>query len=122
MPDEVCLIIFKKVKFVDLVNVSATCKRFFMILTSHKEFKQTVTISKRIFNFDDRYAEFLQDKMLDLMKSIQDKFKEEINNEIFSIIYLKIKRISYELTPSQPTQRRCKDIVKKVLILVLKTS
>ena len=86
-------------KFVDLVNVSATCKRFFMKLTSHKEYKRTVTISKRIFNFDDCYAEFLQNKMLDLMKAIQDKFKEEIGNVIFSIIYLKIKRISYELTP-----------------------
>ena len=37
--------------------------------------------------------------MLDLMKSIQDKFKEETSSEIFSIISLKIKRISYELTP-----------------------
>ena len=67
-----------------------------MILTSHKEYKRTVTISKRIFNFDDCYAELLQDKMLYLMKAIQDKFKEEISNEIF---YLNIKRISYELTP-----------------------
>ena len=33
------------------------------------------------------------------MKAIQDKFKEEISNEIFSIIYLKIKRISYKVTP-----------------------
>ena len=37
--------------------------------------------------------------MLDLMKAIQDKFKEETSSEIFSIISLKIKRISYELTP-----------------------
>ena len=42
-----------------------------MILTSHK---------KRIFNFDDCYAGFLQEKMLDLMKAIQDKFKEQISN------------------------------------------
>ena len=54
-----------------------------MILTSHEEYKRTVTISKRMFNFDDCYAEFLQVKMLDLMKTIQDKFKEEISNEIF---------------------------------------
>ena len=70
-----------------------------MLLTSHKEYKQTVTMSKRIFNFDDFCAEFLQDKIFDLMKAIQDKFKEERSNEIFSIIYLRIKRISYELTP-----------------------
>ena len=70
-----------------------------MLLTSHKEYKQTVTISKRIFNFDYCYAEFLQDKMLDLMKTIQDKFKKEISNEIFSIIYLRIKRVSSKLTP-----------------------
>ena len=37
--------------------------------------------------------------MLDLMKAIQDKFKEKTSSEIFSIISLKIKRISYELTP-----------------------
>ena len=57
-------------RFVDLVNISATCKRFFMILTAHKEFKRTVSVSKGVFNFDDYYAEFLQDKILDLMKAI----------------------------------------------------
>ena len=41
-----------------------------MILTAHKEFKRTVSVSKRVFNFDDYYAEFLQDKILDLMKAI----------------------------------------------------
>ena len=37
--------------------------------------------------------------MLDLRKAIQDKFKEEISSEIFSVIFLKIKRISYKLAP-----------------------
>ena len=41
-----------------------------MILTAHKEFIRTVSVSKRFFNFDDYYAEFLQDKILDLMKAI----------------------------------------------------
>ena len=43
-----------------------------MILTSHKQYKRTVTTAKRIFNFDDYYVEFLQNQMLNLMKSIQD--------------------------------------------------
>ena len=59
-------------KIVYLVNLSATCKRFFVILTTHKEFKGTVSASKGVFNFDDCYADFLQDKILDLMKAIQD--------------------------------------------------
>ena len=70
-----------------------------MILKAHKEFKRTVSASKRIFNFDYYYAEFLQDKILDLMKTIQDKFEEEISSEIFPITSLKIKIISYEFTP-----------------------
>ena len=63
-----------------------------MILTAHEEYKRTVSTSKRIFNFDDYYDEFLQNQILDLMKAIQNKFKEGIS--IFSIIDLKIKRIS----------------------------
>ena len=86
-------------KFFDLVNVSAACKRFFMITTVRKKFRRTVSISKRIFNFDDYYTDFLHNQMLDLKVDIQKKFKEEISSEIFSIIFLKIKRISYELTP-----------------------
>ena len=68
-----------------------------MILTSHKEYKRTVTTSKHIFDFDDCYVEFLQNQMLDLMKPIQEKFKEEICNDISSIIYLKVKRIPTNL-------------------------
>ena len=63
-----------------------------MILTAHEEYKRTVSTSKRTFNFDDYYDEFLQNQILDLMKAIQNKFKEGIS--IFSIIDLKIKRIS----------------------------
>ena len=44
-----------------------------MISAAHKEFKWTVSASKRIFNFDDCYAEILRDKKLDLTKAIQDK-------------------------------------------------
>ena len=61
----------KKMKLVDLVNVSATCKRFFMILTSHKEFKRTVSTSKCIFNFDNYYTEFLRNQILDLKEAIK---------------------------------------------------
>ena len=43
-------------KFVDLVNVCAICKRFFIILTTYKEYKQTVSILKRVFSFDDYYT------------------------------------------------------------------
>ena len=82
-----------------LSDVSTACKRFFIILTAHKEFKRTVTFSKRIFNFDDYYTEFLQNQMFDLMDDILKQFKEEINSEIFSVISLNIKRNSYELTP-----------------------
>ena len=82
--DEVWFIIFKKVKFVDHVNVSARCKRFLIILTNYREYKQTLSISKRTFNFDDYYTEFLQTQMLDLKKAVQNKFKEkEIRDEFF---------------------------------------
>ena len=64
-------------KLVDLVNGSAACKRFFMILSAHKDCKRTVTISKRIFNFDNFYIEFLQTQLKDLTMKIQNKFKEE---------------------------------------------
>ena len=71
------MFIFKKMNFVDLVNVSATCKRFFMTKTAHKKFRQTVSISKRLFNFDDYYTEFLHNQMLDLKVDIQKKCKEK---------------------------------------------
>ena len=48
-----------------------------MILTTHKEFKGTVSASKGVFNFDDCYADFLQDKILDLMKAIQVNLKKK---------------------------------------------
>ena len=64
-----------------------------------REYKRTASASKHIFNFDDYYVEFLQNQMLDLMKAIQNKFKEGISSEIFSIIDLKMKRISKKLTP-----------------------
>ena len=70
-----------------------------MILTPHKEYKRTVSASKRTFNFDEYHAKCLQDQKFDSMKAIQNKFKEEISNKIFSITDLKIKIISYELTP-----------------------
>ena len=80
---------------------SATCKRFFMILTTYKDYKWTVSISKCIFNFDDYYTEFLLNaQMFDSKKAIQNKFKEEeIKDEIFPIIDLKTKIISSEFTP-----------------------
>ena len=89
LADEVWLFIFLKMKVFDLVNVSGTCKRFFMIRTAHKKFRQTVSISKPIFNFDNYYDEFLHNQMLDLKVDIQKKFEEEISSEIFSIISLK---------------------------------
>ena len=67
------MFIFKKMKFVDLVNVSTTCKRFFMITTTHKKYRRTVSISKRVFNFDEYYTEFLHNQMLDLKVDIQKK-------------------------------------------------
>ena len=63
-----------------------------MILTTHKEFKGTVSASKGVFNFDDCYADFLQDKTLDLMKAIQDKFKEEISSDFFFNHHLNDKK------------------------------
>ena len=63
--------------FVDLVNVSATCKRFLMTKTAHKKLRQIVPISKRLFNFDDYYTEFLHNQMLDLKIDIQKKCKEK---------------------------------------------
>ena len=86
-------------KFVDLVNVSATCKRFFLISKAHKKFTETVTFSRRIIKFDDYYTEFLQNSPLDLEPSLHKKFNEELSSGIFSIISFKIKKISYELTP-----------------------
>ena len=70
------MFIFKKIKFVDLVNVSATCKRFFMITTSHRKFTQTVSISEHIFNFDDYYTEFLHNQILDLKVDVQKNLKK----------------------------------------------
>ena len=86
-------------KFVDLVNVSATCKRFFLISKVHIKFTETITFSKRIIKFDDYYTEFLQNQLLDLESSLYKKFNEELSSNIFSIINNKIKKISYELTP-----------------------
>ena len=55
-----------------------------MILTNYREYKQTLSILKRTFNFDDYYTEFLQTQMLDLKKAVQNKFKgKEIRDEFF---------------------------------------
>ena len=72
-----------------------------MILTTYKDYKWTVSISKCIFNFDDYYTEFLLNaQMFDSKKAIQNKFKEEeIKDEIFPTIDLKTKIISSEFTP-----------------------
>ena len=59
--------------FVDLVNVSATCKNFLLILKAHKKFTGTITFSKRIIKFEDRYTKFLQNRLLDLESSLQKK-------------------------------------------------
>ena len=48
-----------------------------MTKTAHKKFRQTVSISKRLFNFDDYYTEFLHNQMLDLKVDIQKKCKEK---------------------------------------------
>ena len=85
-------------KFVDLVNVSRTCKRFFLISKAHKKFTETIIFSKRIIKFDDYNTEFLQNRLLDLESSLQQKFNEELSRDIFSIINVKIKKISYELS------------------------
>ena len=75
-------------KFVDLVNVSDTCKRFFLISKAHIKFTETITLSKRIIKFDDYYTEFLQNQLLDLESSLYKKLNEELSSNI-----------SYELTP-----------------------
>ena len=86
-------------KFIDLVNVSAACKRFFLISKAHKKFRQTITFSKRIFNFDGYYTEFLQNQLLNVKAKLHKKFNEELSSAIFSIISVKMKKSSYELTP-----------------------
>ena len=85
-------------KFVDLVNVSATCKRFFLISKAHKKFRETITFSKRIINFDDYYTEFFQQQLLDLGSAVYKKINEELGSDVFSIIGVKTKKISYEPT------------------------
>ena len=72
-------------KFVDLVNVSAACKRFFLISKAHKKFRQTITFSKSIFNFDGYYTEFLQNQLLDLKAKLRKKFIEELSSDIFQL-------------------------------------
>ena len=57
-------------KFIDLVNVSATCKNFFLISKTHEKFTKTITFSKRIIKFDNYYTEFLQNQLLDLESSL----------------------------------------------------
>ena len=93
------MLIFLKMKFVDLVNVSATCKRFFLISKAHEKFTETITFSERIIKFDDYYTEFLQNRRLDLKSSLHKKFSEELGSDVFSIINFKREKISYELTP-----------------------
>ena len=56
--------------------------------------------------------------MTDLMNTIQNKFKEEISSEIFSIIDLLIKEISYELTPFKGFCH-CFFVVDEVDLLIL---
>ena len=86
-------------KFIDLVNVSATCKRFFLISKAHKKVTKIITFSKRIIKFGDYYTEFLQNWLLDFESSLHKKFNKELSSDLFSIISVKIKKISYELTP-----------------------
>ena len=93
------MLIFKRTKLVDLVNVSGVCKRFFLISKVHKKFRETITFSKSIINFDDYYTEFLEQQLLHLEPALYKKFNEELSSDVFSIIGVKMKKVSYEPTP-----------------------
>ena len=86
-------------KFFDFVKVSVTCKRFFLISKAHKKLTETITFSKCIIKFDGYYTEFLQNWLSDLEFSLHKKINEELRSDVFSIININIKKISYELTP-----------------------
>ena len=53
---------------------------------------------QNIFNFDDYYTQFLQQQLLNLESALHRQFNEELSSDIFPVISVKIKKISYELT------------------------
>ena len=101
MPDEVWCIISKKLKFADLFNSSIVSKRFYSVSSCNKKFVTTLTLSKRIIDFDPWYSEFLQDQLKWLGKEIHKKFQEKIvkNTFVFGLIDVQLEKMVYRMVP-----------------------
>ena len=63
LPDEIWLIIIKKLKFDDVFACSLVSKRFFGITISCKKFVDCMRMSKFLFGFDPDYFDFLSNEI-----------------------------------------------------------
>ena len=66
LPDEVWLIIVKKMELIDIFNFSILSKRFYCISRNYKFFVDSMRVSKHIFGFDAEYQNFLSEELQNL--------------------------------------------------------
>ena len=82
LPNEILLCIVKRLKLIDVCNISISSKRFCLVYRAYKVFAQKMLLSKRIFGFcQSDYQELLLTDLLQLDKEISEEFKSLIKKK-----------------------------------------
>ena len=87
LPDEVWILVLKWLNYMNYINFSTTCKKFYSLTRSDKKFKQLFCFSKRILNFDDSYVEFLHSQFQWLNEEIWTKLNEKFKEDTVFFFY-----------------------------------
>ena len=95
LPDEVWFLVLKWLNYMNYINFSTTCKKFYSLTRSDKKFKQLLCFSKRILNFDDSYVDFLHSQFQWLTEEIWTKLNEKFKEDtvVFSFIKQKLNNL-----------------------------
>ena len=71
LPNDVRFCIVKKMKYIDVFNFSIVCKRFYLLVRSHKDFVDKMRISKHISSYDCDFFIFCWKNWLNLVVIFQ---------------------------------------------------
>ena len=101
LPDEIWLLILKKLKFIGVFTCSLLSKRFCCLSRSERDFVDCMRVSKFVFGFDPDYFDFLSDEIKELGKTVRKKIEKDIKERsfVFSIVETILKDVVFELLP-----------------------
>ena len=102
LPNEIWCLILRKLKYIDVLNLSLVSKKFHELCVSDKEYIKRLRLSKQIISYDaDLWFEFLNQTFNYLSEDTEADCEDAFAKRkfVFLIVRIKLKKIAFKLLP-----------------------